>query len=99
MSGNTETLLISKTQLSVLLGVHRKTLERWVKAGRFPEPFNHDEKQRCYWLRSTVNRFFAQAEEKTPLPQLAARSVIAKRIKKTLAEKEKVRERFETKSA
>lgn len=49
-------MLIAVSELEALLGVHRRTIGRWIKKGKFPCPFKIDKTK--YWSRKQLNTYF-----------------------------------------
>ena len=91
VNSDNDSILNSKTQVCAWLGLPKRTLERLVRAGTFPRPTQFGLKRKSYWLREDINAFIQKLREQKTAQPSPTRSVIAKRIKKTLAEKEKVR--------
>jgi predicted DNA-binding transcriptional regulator AlpA len=51
--------MLTREDISSLLRVHGRTLERWVEAGRFPKPVAPS--LRCHrWAKTTVRRWLEQ---------------------------------------
>lgn len=51
-------IFISVSELEVLLGVHRRTIGRWVESGKFPCPFKIDKTK--YWSKKQLNAYFRE---------------------------------------
>jgi len=56
MSAKREELLAG-ADVAAELAVSQRTLDRWVKAGRFPRPIRYSSKR--VWPRTTVNAWLA----------------------------------------
>lgn len=51
-------MLVTVSELEALLGVHRRTIGRWVKSGKFPCPFKIDKTK--YWSKEQLNTYFRE---------------------------------------
>lgn len=60
-TGEPQKRFITAAEVCEELGIHRKTLQRWIEAGRFPQPLRLH--RRAVWLKATYESAVQQAAE------------------------------------
>ncbi len=59
--GHRKDRVLASTEVAAELGISERTLERWIKRGKFPEPVRFGVRRQ--WLRSAVDAWVAAIQK------------------------------------